>query len=84
MKKQDYEQIGDDILHVYIPTHYPLRLKLMVLAALKTYKLGNRNIDYMLKRYGNIWAEQFEIAGTQGKKRRVAQVIRLDDKRDGK
>jgi len=152
MKKQDYEYIGDDILHVYIPSHYPLRLKLMVLAALKTYKLGNRSIDYMLKKYGNIWAEQFEIAcsncgkigrfkrtfnlkeddfviechrcgqffckncvdlkptvphkkdeilkfycmrcsgkvkkkqiaGTKGKKRGVAQVIQLDDKRDGR
>jgi len=61
MKQTDYEYLGDDILHVYIPAHYPLRVKLMVLAALKTYKIGNKSIDYMLKKYGNAWAEQFEI-----------------------
>jgi hypothetical protein len=33
----------------------------MVLAALKTYKMGNKSMDYMLKRYGNRWAENFEI-----------------------
>ena len=44
MKNPDYEYLGDDILHVYIPEHYPLRVKLMVLASLKTYKLGNKSI----------------------------------------
>jgi len=61
MKKQNYEYVGDDILHVYIPSHYPLRLKLMVLAALKTYKLGNRSIDYMLKKYWNFLAESRDL-----------------------
>lgn len=61
MKENDYEYLGDDVLHVLIPKEYPLELKLMVLAALKTYLLGNKSVDYMLKKYGDEWAEQFEV-----------------------
>lgn len=61
MDKGNYEFIGDHVLHTYLPGHYPLRLKLMVLAALKTYEMGNKSMDYMLRKYGNVWAEQFEI-----------------------
>lgn len=34
MKRQNYEYLDDDVLHVYIPENYPLRVKLMMLASL--------------------------------------------------
>jgi len=65
MKEHEYEFIGDDVLHVIIPFRYPLSLKLMVLAALKTYRFGNRSIDYVLKKYRDIWTEQLDILCSQ-------------------
>ena len=61
MDEGHYEYLGDHILHVYVPSHYPLRLKLMVMAALKTYEIGNKSMDHMLKKYGDVWAEQFDV-----------------------
>lgn len=61
MDKPDYEFLGDDIYHVLIPKQYPFLMKLMILAAIKTYRLGYKSIDYVLKKYGNSWAEQFDI-----------------------
>ncbi len=58
---KEYLQLGDELFHVLIPENYSLDLKLMVLAALKTYRLEKKSIDHMLKKYADAWAEQFDI-----------------------
>lgn len=38
----------------------PVECKIMVLAALTTYTLGNKGIDRILKQYGESWRAQME------------------------
>jgi hypothetical protein len=51
----DYELIGDRLFGIGVPVGSPLEFKKMVFAAGKTYVLGNKSIDRVLKQYGKHW-----------------------------
>jgi hypothetical protein len=51
----DFELIGDRLFSVGVPVDSPLEFKKMVFAAGKTYVLGNKSIDRVLKQYGKHW-----------------------------
>ena len=43
---------------VVIDERAPLEVKLRVLAAVKSYTLGIKSVDYALRRYAEMWEEQ--------------------------
>jgi hypothetical protein len=51
----DFELLGDRLFGVGVPVGSPLEFKKMVFAAGKTYMLGNKSIDRVLKQYGKNW-----------------------------
>jgi hypothetical protein len=51
----EMEPIGDCFLSAAIAYDSPPELKRKIIAALKTHILGNNSIDYILKKYGNLW-----------------------------
>lgn len=51
----DIEFLRDTLFIVGVPAKFPLKFKKMVFAAGKAFTLGNKSIDYTLKRYGENW-----------------------------
>ena len=51
----DFEMLGDHLFGVGVPVGSSLEFKRMVFAAGKTYMLGSKSIDRVLKRYGRAW-----------------------------
>lgn len=49
------EMIGDHLFSIAVPTSSPAAFKKMVFAAAKTYMLGNKSVDHILKQYGDVW-----------------------------
>lgn len=43
---------------VAIDRRSPTEVKLRVLAAVKSYTLGNKSVDYLLRRYREIWEKK--------------------------
>ena len=51
----ELDLIGDPLFTIGVPAKAPSEFKRMVFAAGKTYVMGNRSVDYMLREYGAIW-----------------------------
>jgi hypothetical protein len=51
----ELDLIGDPLFTLGVPANAPPRFKQMVFAAGKTYVMGNRSVDYMLREYGALW-----------------------------
>ena len=49
---------------VAIDSCAPLEVKVRVLAAVKSYTLGNKSVDYCLKQYRHFWEEH--LSGGEG------------------
>jgi hypothetical protein len=43
---------------IAIDRRSPTELKLRVLAAVKSYTLGNKSVDYLLRKYREIWEKK--------------------------
>jgi hypothetical protein len=55
--REDLQLLGDWTFVVGVPWYFPEEFKRYVFAGAKAACLGNRSIDYTLKRYGGNWKE---------------------------
>lgn len=56
---EGFEALGGNITwNVLVPKKAPTELKLMIMAALATYQLGQKSIDRTLQRYKKMWMEK--------------------------
>lgn len=62
--RDDLQLIGDWNFVVGVPRHFPAEFKKYVFAGAKAAWLGNKSIDYTLKRHGDKW--NFEESSTPG------------------
>jgi len=47
-------------LPVFVDINLPIELKLRIIAAMKSYLMGVKNMDRVLARYKEIWSAQLE------------------------
>lgn len=48
---------------ILVPADIPLEIRLRITAAVMSCILGNKSMDYTLKRYGDVWAAIIESQG---------------------
>lgn len=71
----ELEIIGDHIFGVAIPYKYRIELKRNIIAAMKAYEMGNKSIDYVLKKYGHKW-QLLDIDESRRELYRLLQIIK--------
>jgi hypothetical protein len=62
---EDFEVFGDHKIAIAVPPGTPAELKKRILAAAKSYHLGIKSIDYVLKKYGPYWDLAIELSRNQ-------------------
>lgn len=50
-------------LPILVPTDIPTDLRLRLTAAIKSFLMGAKSMDYLLKQYGDVWAAHIEQEG---------------------
>lgn len=61
-KKYKCVVAGDE--RVLVSEDIQIELELNVIAAVKTYLIGQKSMDLLLKQYGETWRKQLENPGT--------------------
>jgi len=59
MEEQYWDVHGLNRNGIKVPTKLPKELRLRILAAVLSYEMGNKSIDYTYKQWKEVWEKDF-------------------------